>query len=61
MTAELYSMSTTLDELTRRVTRIAESFAAEGNDEVAGDLYGVERTLAGAHRRLVRVVDSQRP
>ena len=55
--AELSSLATALDELTQRITGLADSMAGQGKDEMAADLYGVERALAGAHRRLVRIVD----
>lgn len=57
--AELSSLATGLDELTRRVTTIADAYASADADEVALDLYAVERALVDAHRRLMRTVQSQ--
>lgn len=58
--AELSSVTTSLDELTRRVATIAESAADDDTDPLAVELYEVERTLQGAHRRLVRILDERR-
>jgi hypothetical protein len=55
--AELSSLATALEELTKRLGGLAESLARSGSDELAADLYGVERALWGAHRRLSRLVD----
>ncbi len=57
--AELSSLATGLDELTRRVTAIADAYAGADADEVAAELYAVERALVDAHRRLVRTVRNQ--
>ena len=59
-TAELSSLSTALEELTRRVTAIAEAYAAAKRDDLAGELFQAERALASAQRSLVRVVRSER-
>jgi hypothetical protein len=45
-------MATALDDLTRRVTAVAEDLANTHADWVAQDLFAVERSLRGAHRRL---------
>lgn len=59
--AELSSVTTTLDELTRRLAGIAaSSAAADDDDPLAIELYEVERALQGAHRRLVRLLDDRR-
>jgi hypothetical protein len=55
-TAELSSLSTALTELTRRVAAIADQAAAEHEEEAASELFAVERALAGAGRRLGRLV-----
>ncbi len=55
--AELSSLATALEEMTRRVTGLADDYARLERDEVAGELYAVERSLAAAARRLARVVD----
>lgn len=49
---ELSSVATALDDLTRRVTAIAEALANTQDDWVAQDLFAVERSLGAAHRRL---------
>jgi hypothetical protein len=53
--AELSSLSTALDELTRRVTVHAESANAAEDEEAARELFAVERALANANRRLARL------
>ena len=52
--AELSSLASTLTEVTRRVTGLAEQARAEGDDDVAHELFTVERSLRGALRRLER-------
>lgn len=54
--AELSSVSTALDELTRRVTAIAEGYQRRRQEGVAADLFAVERLLDTARRRLEKVV-----
>lgn len=54
--AELSSVSTALDELTRRVTAIADGYQRRKREDVAADLFAVERLLDTAHRRLAKVV-----
>ncbi|MGH9017113.1 MAG: hypothetical protein ACRDY1_05120 [Acidimicrobiales bacterium] len=53
--AELSSVATALEELTRRVVGIADQAAAEHDDETAAELFAVERALKGAGRRLQRI------
>jgi hypothetical protein len=57
--AELSSLATALDELAKRVTRLAEGLAGERED-LAVELFEVERTLNGAQRKLRKVVDGTR-
>jgi hypothetical protein len=52
--AELSSLSSTLKELYDRVSNMAESAQAGGNEDMARELFAVERSLAGALRRLGR-------
>jgi hypothetical protein len=52
--AELSSLSSTLKELNDRVTIMAESAQAAGNEDMARELFAVERSLGGALRRLRR-------
>lgn len=58
--AELSSVTTSLDELTRRLAGIADATSADETDSLAIELYEVERALQGAHRRLVRLLDNGR-
>jgi hypothetical protein len=55
--AHLYSLSTALDELTARVTAIADDLAGAPREDMAADLYEVERNLQAAARRLHALVD----
>ena len=50
-------MATALDDLTRRVTAIAESLANTQADWVAQELFAVERSLGAGHRRLLALND----
>ncbi len=45
-------MATALEELSRRVTAIAEGLANTQADWVAQDLFAVERSMGAASRRL---------
>lgn len=56
--AEMSSLSASLDDLCRRVTAIANRFAAAKRDDVATELYAVERAVAGAQRRLSHLARS---
>ena len=58
--AELSSLSSTLDELTRRVSALAEEAAAADQDDLATELFGIERALTGALRRLRKLVTAPR-
>jgi hypothetical protein len=53
--AELSSLATALDELTRRVTAGAEAAHAAKDEEMASELFAVERSLTSANRRLSRL------
>ena len=57
-TAELSSLATALDELAGRVTAIAERLSGGDRDDVAVELFEVERALGGARRRLGRLLES---
>ena len=59
--AELSSLATALDELTVRVTGIAEGFLRARREDLASDLFAVEGLLDTARRRLDKVVDAGRP
>ncbi|HZT66932.1 MAG TPA: hypothetical protein VFA11_14180 [Acidimicrobiales bacterium] len=58
-TAEISSLATGLEELTRRVTSIADRYAAAHREDVAADLYAAERNLTAAWRRLSKVMASE--
>jgi hypothetical protein len=52
--AEISSLSSTLKDLNDRVSAMAESAQADGNEDMARELFAVERALGGALRRLGR-------
>jgi hypothetical protein len=54
--ASLSSVATTIDDLTNRVTEVADRLQVGRQEGVAADLYEVERALQGARRRLAEVV-----
>ena len=54
--AELSSISTALEDLSRRVTAIAERTAGTDLDWLATDMYEGERALREARRRVDRSV-----
>jgi hypothetical protein len=53
--AELSSIATALDELTRRVTAHADAANSAHDEEMARELFAIERSLAAANRRLGRL------
>jgi hypothetical protein len=53
-------MSTALDELTRRVTDLADRHQRDPDPGFATDLYEVERSLRTASRRLAALVRATR-
>ncbi len=56
--AELTAVSSTLSELTRRVTRILSELSPADEERYAVDLAEVERALGVASRRLERLVSA---
>jgi hypothetical protein len=48
-------MATALEDVIRRVTAIADQYRQAKRDDLAAELYEVERALSTATRRLVRV------
>lgn len=54
--AHLSSLSTALEDLTKRITDLADRYQGSPREDVAGDLYDVERHLQAAHRRLRTLV-----
>ena len=55
-TAQLSSLSSALEELSRRVTQMADEYQGSPREDVAADLYEVERHLMAAARRLKGVL-----
>ena len=58
--AELSSIVSALDDLTSRVTTIAEGYNRAAREDVASDLFAVEGLLDTARRRLDKLVDGSR-
>jgi hypothetical protein len=58
--AELSALATSLDELTARITAVADRHQRTPQADVADALYEVERSLLAASRKLDRVVRSLR-
>lgn len=58
--AELSSITSTLSDVSRRVTALAEQARDGGEPDLAADLFSVERGLAGALRRLERATSEDR-
>ena len=54
---QLSSVATALDELTQRITDMAESLSGSERDDIATTLFEVERALRSAGRSLDRLVD----
>lgn len=55
--AELSSLSSTLEQLTRRVGAMGESARVRKQEDVANELFNVERALSGAQRRISRLME----
>ncbi len=53
--AELSSLATALDELSRRITVHADAADAAKDEETARELFAIERALNSANRRLARL------
>jgi hypothetical protein len=58
--AELSSLASTLDQLAQRIATMGESARNTKREEVAAELFTVERALAGAQRRLARMIERSR-
>lgn len=54
---QLSSVATALAELTTRLSQIAEALASTSSDDLANELFEVERSLLAATRRLDKLVD----
>lgn len=59
--AELSSLTSALEDLTRRVSDFADTANREKQEELAAELFAVERSLRGATRRLSRMAGNRRP
>ena len=57
---QLSSVATALAELTGRITELAAELSGRQRDDVAAELFEVERALQAASRRLEKVVDHLR-
>ena len=53
--AELSSLATALDELSRRVTAHADAADVAKDEETARELFAIERSMASANRRMARL------
>lgn len=56
--AELSSLSTAIEEINERITKIADSLAGQKQDAVAHDLYQAERSLVAALRSIAKVAQA---
>jgi hypothetical protein len=54
--SELSSIATLLQQLTDRIGAMGESAQRDKEDALASELFSVERALAGAGRRIVRLL-----
>ena len=54
--AELSSIARSLIDLTARVTNIANNYATEKREDLASELFDVERALDTANRRFEKVL-----
>ena len=52
---ELSSLASMLDDVSRRLSSMAET-AASGDEPLSAELYEIERNLQGAARRLAKLV-----
>jgi hypothetical protein len=58
--AELSALASALTEVQRRVSALAERAAASRDEELATELFAIERALTGASRRLDRLTSTRR-
>lgn len=58
--AQLSALSTTLDDLSTRISRIAGRYQGTSREDVSHGLYEVERSLLTASRRLTKAMRSMR-
>ena len=57
--SELSSIASSLEQIARRVTTLADAALAAKRDEVGADLIAVERALFSAVKRLERLLASK--
>lgn len=55
--AELSSIASVLDDLQTRVVEVADRWREVEREDIAGDLYDVERSLRSAQRRIARALN----
>ncbi|MBK02750.1 MAG: hypothetical protein VX983_08075 [Actinomycetota bacterium] len=55
--AELSSLETAIRELRERITAAADELVGTSDEDVAVDLYDVERSLRTAERRIIKATD----
>ncbi len=55
--AELSSLETAIRELRERITAAADELVGTSDEDVAVDLYDVERSLRTAERRIIKAAD----
>jgi hypothetical protein len=58
--SELASIAESVDALNRRIGKMGDASKAQKDDDVAAELYAAERALAGAARRLHRLIRATR-
>jgi hypothetical protein len=58
--SEISSIASSLEQISRRVTALAETALAAKRDDVGADLIAVERSLLAAVRRLERLLAAKR-
>jgi len=58
--SELSSIASSLEQISRRVTALADGATEAKRDEMAANLIAVERALLGALRRLERLLANGR-
>jgi hypothetical protein len=58
--AELSSIASTLEQLGRRVASMAEVATQAKEEDIASELFAVERALNGAQRRVDRLLTRSR-
>ena len=56
---ELSSITSTLEELAKRIEKLAVSHEQDGRPDVAVDLYEVERAINASVRRLTKLVSGR--